>query len=191
MQSHKQGQAIGREAFAALFEQYKNLVYKTAYLMLGDRQDAEEALQEVFVLVYKSLPGYDPRKGAFSTWLYRVCMNYCLNLRRKRRVETRPLDDAHPALLTGWMGGLAEMADREEVREAIAQLNEDQRAAVVLRYYFDLSYQEIAQILDVPLGTVKSRLDRSLRLMRRLLGEQNGAVTPGMASKEEVRNEML
>ena len=73
-----------REAFAILFEQYKNLVYKTAYLMLGETTEAEDALQEVFVQVYRSLSGFDHQKAAFTTWLYRVTVNYCLNRRRKK-----------------------------------------------------------------------------------------------------------
>jgi RNA polymerase sigma factor (sigma-70 family) len=67
-------QSDDREAFAVLFEQYKNLVYKTAYLMLGETAEAEDALQEIFVQVYKSLSGFDPGKAKFTTWLYRVTL---------------------------------------------------------------------------------------------------------------------
>ena len=79
-----------REAFAALFEQYKNLVFRSAYLILENVHDAEDALQEVFVLVYKSLASFDPGKGAFSTWLYRITINYCLNQRRKTILACDP-----------------------------------------------------------------------------------------------------
>ncbi|MBN1537520.1 MAG: sigma-70 family RNA polymerase sigma factor [Anaerolineales bacterium] len=72
-------------SFAGLFERYKNLVYKTATLMLDDPAEAEDALQEVFVLVYKSLSAYHPERGAFSTWLYRITINQCLMRKRKRR----------------------------------------------------------------------------------------------------------
>jgi RNA polymerase sigma factor (sigma-70 family) len=75
--------AIDEAVFAALFEQYKNLVYKTAFLLLEDTAEADEALQEVFVAVYHSYASYDPQKGAFSTWLHRNTVNYCLGRRRK------------------------------------------------------------------------------------------------------------
>ena len=84
-------QSGDREAFAALFEQYKNMVYKTAYLVLGDSSEAEDALQEVFVQIYKSLGQFDSRKAAFTTWLYRVTFNYCLNHRRKMRLQRNNL----------------------------------------------------------------------------------------------------
>src|SRR5512142_275952 len=86
-------QDIDEAAFANLFERYKRLVYKTAYLMLGDRAEADDALQEVFVRVYQSLASFDSRKGAFTTWLYRITLNYCLGHHRKRRISTEPLDD--------------------------------------------------------------------------------------------------
>jgi RNA polymerase sigma-70 factor (ECF subfamily) len=92
-------QAGDREAFAALFEQHKNLVYKTAYLILGDAHEAEDALQEVFLLVHKSLPSFDPRKGAFTTWLYRVTLNFCLNHRRRRQHHSS-LEDKTPTPAT-------------------------------------------------------------------------------------------
>jgi RNA polymerase sigma-70 factor (ECF subfamily) len=183
VQPDHSGRTGDQEAFAALFEQHKNLVYKTAYLMLGNPQDAEEALQEIFVLVYRSLPGYDPRKGAFTTWLYRVSMNYCLNQRRNRRVETRPLDEAEQAI--AGRSNPVDTAERDAVREAIAGLGPDQRAVVILRYYFELPYQEIAEVIGAPLGTVKSRLERALRALRRMLEAQDAIIPERLSSSAE------
>ena len=87
-------QSGDREAFAALFEQYKNLVYKTVYLLLGDVHEADDALQEVFLSVHKSLPSFDPHKGAFAIWLYRVTLNFCLNHRRRKNHAS--LEDISP-----------------------------------------------------------------------------------------------
>ena len=98
MQIISRAQSGDREAFAILFEQYKNLVYKTAYLMLGESSEAEDALQEIFLQVYKSLSGFDPGKAKFTTWLYRITFNYCLNHRRKKRTLTLRLDEISPAL---------------------------------------------------------------------------------------------
>jgi len=162
-------QSGDREAFAILFEQYKNLVYKTAYLMLGESAEAEDALQEIFLQVYKSLSGFDPSKAAFTTWLYRVTFNYCLNHRRKKRPFTLPLEDMSLALTSEFPG--SQLADEEILQQAIGKLTDRQRAVVILRYFWDLPYAEIAQILDVPLGTVKSRIDLALKTLRKVLKE--------------------
>lgn len=175
-------QSGDREAFAALFEQYKNLVYRTAYLMLEESTDAEDALQEIFVQIYKSLSGFDPRKATFTTWLYRVTFNYCLNRRRKKHPFTLPLEEISPALKSEFPG--AQLADEELLQQAIGKLTDRQRAVVILRYFWDLPYAEIAQILDVPLGTVKSRLDLALKTLRKVIEEQES--DKGSVSQMEV-----
>jgi RNA polymerase sigma factor (sigma-70 family) len=175
-------QSGDREAFAILFEQYKNLVYKTAYLMLGESSEAEDALQEIFVQVYKSLSGFDPGKAAFTTWLYRVTFNHCLNQRRKKGPFTLPLEDISPALKSEFPG--AQMAEEEIIQQAIAKLTDKQRAIVILRYFWDLSYAEIAQIMDVPLGTVKSRLNLALKTLRK--GIEGQESDEGSVSQMEV-----
>ncbi len=157
---------VDQAAFAELFERYKRLVYKTAYLMLGDSAEADEALQEVFVLVYKSLASFDPHKGAFTTWLHRITINYCLGRRRKRRVLTEPLEEARLMQSNETLEvGLLKSAERQEVRRAIMALSEKQRAVIILRYYWDLPYNEIAQVLAIPVGTVKSRIDLALKTL--------------------------
>jgi RNA polymerase sigma-70 factor, ECF subfamily len=175
-------QSGDREAFAILFEQYKNLVYKTAYLMLGESSEAEDALQEIFLQVYKSLSGFDPGKAAFTTWLYRVTFNYCLNHRRKKRPLTLELENV-PATLKSEFPS-AQMAEEEVLQQAIGKLTDKQRVVVILRYFWDLPYAEIAQILDVPLGTVKSRIDLALKTLRKVIeGQEAGK---GSVSQMEV-----
>jgi RNA polymerase sigma-70 factor (ECF subfamily) len=171
LQSISRAQSGDREAFANLFEQYKNLVYKTAYLMLGESADAEDALQEIFVQVYRSLSGFDPGKGAFTTWLYRVAFNYCLNHRRKRRPFTLPLEDLSRTLSSEFPG--AQLAEEQVLQQAIGTLTDKQRAVVILRYFWALPYAEIAQILEIPLGTVKSRIDLALKTLRKVLEESD------------------
>ena len=166
----RRSQAGDEVAFAALFHEYKNLVYKTAYLMLGNAGDAEDALQEVFVQVHRSLATFQPSKGAFTTWLHRITMNRCLNRRRKRRLFTLSLDKVSPASLTGHSSSFeSRLAEEETVQQALNRLSEKQRAVVILRYYWDLSYAEMAQILDIPVGTVKSRLNLALKTLRKKL----------------------
>jgi len=159
--------------FAELFEQYKNLVFKTALLMLDNAEQAEEALQEVFILVYRSLHLYDPRKGALTTWLYRITINYCLGQHRKQRLDCLPLEEEQlpencpPVELNG-----SAFAEREAMLQAIHQLGEKLQVVVILRYYWELPYAEIAEILEIPNGTVKSRIDLAIRSLRKIVTAQ-------------------
>jgi RNA polymerase sigma-70 factor, ECF subfamily len=177
-------QAGDRQAFAALFEQYKNLVYKSAYLMLGDAHDAEDVLQEVFVLVHRSLSTYNLHRGAFSTWLHRITINYCLNHRRRRSLVSVSLDEVVSA--SEFPG--AQLAEEEAVWQAIRRLSDKQQAVVILRYYWELSYAEVAQILEIPLGTVKSRLDLALKTLRQSLEKQEfrSGSAPGVEACDEM-----
>jgi RNA polymerase sigma-70 factor (ECF subfamily) len=166
----RRSQAGDEGAFSDLFHKYKNLVYKTAYLMLDNADDAQDVLQEVFIQVHKSLSSFQPSKGAFTTWLYRITVNHCLNRRRKRHLLVLPFDQVSPALLTDPTSSLErQSADEQATQQALSQLSEKLRTVLILRYYWELSYAEIAQILDVPVGTVKSRLNLALKTMHKKL----------------------
>lgn len=159
--------------------------------MMDDPAEADDVLQEVFILVYKSLSTYDPEKGAFTTWLHRITVNCCLMQRRKRRFLVLPLDNLrHSAsgksLETTW----AELDEKEGVMQAIRRLSDKQRAVVILRYFWNLPYDEIARILDIPLGTVKSRLDGSLRRLRQFLSVSNNEIFANPSSEMEVDHEL-
>ena len=162
------------DAFADLYRQYKNLVYKTALLMLGDPSDADDALQEIFVRVIQSWPTYDPTKGAVTTWLYRMTVNHCLNKRR----DKRPMLSLDERRLTHGQNGNHRVTEiqverDDSLRHALFRLSPKLRAAVVLRYYWDLSYSEIADVLQIPIGTVRSRLNLAHRRLRRQLATEN------------------
>lgn len=162
-------QAGDQQAFAALFDQYKNLVYRTAVLLLDDSDDADEALQEVFLKVYRSLSSYQPEKGAFTTWLYRITTNHCLNQRRRKRIGRVSLGlarrDNHRSVLTPE----SRLEEDQALQKALHALSDKLRAVIVLRYYGGLSYAEISDSLDIPIGTVKSRLDLAIKNLRREL----------------------
>jgi RNA polymerase sigma-70 factor (ECF subfamily) len=162
----RRSQAGDERAFAELFEQYKNLVYKTAYLMLGEPQEAEDALQEVFLRVHRSLNSFRPSKGAFSTWLHRITVNYCINQTRKRRLRFLPITQVHPEQMPSQPSPESRLGEEDSVAQAMRDLSSRLRAVVVLRYYWDMSYAEIAQTLGIPLGTVKSRLNAALSALR-------------------------
>jgi len=167
-------------AFEALFQQYQGLVFKTAYLMTGNREEAKDVLQEVFVTVWKSRHTFNPAKGKITTWLHRITVNRCVSKHRKKQAPTFSLEKVR-------MGGfdLVEIRNSELPEElaqsrleyerlikAMNSLDSKHRPALILRYFNDLSYDEIAQVLDIPLGTVKSRINQALKSLRGQLGIQ-------------------
>ena len=177
-------QAGDQAAFGLLFDRYKNLVYRTAYLILGDPDEADEALQEVFLKVYRSLSSYQPAKGAFTTWLYRITTNDCLNrLRRRKRERLVPLDLAHDDNPLASLPQDGSLEVDQDLHMALGRLSDKLRVVIVLRYYGKLSYAEIAESLSIPIGTVKSRLNLGLRTLRRELEEHT---SESSAEEDEV-----
>ena len=156
-------------AFEALLRRHQDRVYRIAYRMLGDREDAEDVTQDVAVQVWRVLSSFAGR-STFSTWLYRVVVNRCLNHRRRRR-ETRPLlDTDHPATL-GPEDRVIDAGRVDATAAAIAGLPPDQRAALVLFQVEGLSYREVAAILDISEAAVRSRLERARRNLLHALRE--------------------
>jgi RNA polymerase sigma-70 factor (ECF subfamily) len=157
-------QAGDQEAFAALYQRYGALVYRTAYLLLGDAGHAEELVQDVFVRMHGSLVHYHPERGAFSTWLHSITVHTCLNVRRRRLWGWLSLDRARaegielPARDLLPLDLALRGEEQRRIWRAVQRLPIKLRAAVVLRYYHDLSYEELSQVLACPLGTVRSRL---------------------------------
>jgi RNA polymerase sigma-70 factor (ECF subfamily) len=154
-----------QQAFALIFDQYKNLVYKTAYLILNDAHEADDALQETFLKAYHALGRYQSDKGAFSTWLYRITVNQCRNQQRQKEGIFRFLNTNKASDETEQSSPSPEfeLGEEQALHQALARLSPKLRVVIILRYFLDLSYAEIAQILGLPLGTVKSRLNMALK----------------------------
>ena len=162
-----------KDAFEALFHQYQGMVLKTARMMTGSGVEAEDVLQEVFVKVWKFHNSFNPEKGAIATWLHRITMNLCVDGSRKKRPVFVPLDAVE---LSDMSAGIREddrLMNEWEYRElmgTVDSLDARHRSVIVLRYFNELSYGEIAQVLDIPLGTVKSRINQALKILRERLG---------------------
>jgi RNA polymerase sigma-70 factor (ECF subfamily) len=155
-----------QRAFERLFDEHKNLVYKTAYLILDDPSEAEDALQEIFLRAYRYLGRYDPSKGAFTTWIYRISVNHCLSQRR-RLARFLPWRERIDASVDATIED--DFAESQRLQNALTELSPKLRAILVLRFFLDLSYAEMAQVLEIPLGTVKSRLHLALSKARQEL----------------------
>jgi RNA polymerase sigma-70 factor (ECF subfamily) len=156
-------------AFTILVERHERRVYNLAYRMLGRPEDAADATQEVFLTCLRKLSGFRGT-SAFTTWLHRVAVNQCYEMLRKR-VRERP-EEEPPEPVPG--PDLAEAAATAvDVHRALQKVPEEFRAVLVLHDVQGVPYQEIAETLGAPLGTVKSRLHRGrVALARALRGEQ-------------------
>ncbi len=158
-----------KTAFGRLIEAYQTPVYNLAYRMLGNSGEAEEAAQEAFIRAYTRLGSYDPAHK-FSTWLLSITSNYCIDQIRKRRAVLLSLDEPlapHPALHSeADKGPEGQMINQERealVQRMLGQLPAEYREAVVLRYWYDMSYEEIADMQQTSVSAVKSRLFRARR----------------------------
>jgi len=156
-------------AFDALVARYSSWVYHLAYRMTGDPDDAEDVAQEAFVRVFKAIRRYR-RGAAFSTWLYRVVMNACLDELKRRQRRPVPLSavvepDAPPPEQADPSADPLAIAQQRErqaaIRRAIASLPAHHRAVLVLCDLQGMSYEEAAQVIGARVGTVKSRLNRA------------------------------
>jgi RNA polymerase sigma-70 factor (ECF subfamily) len=169
------------DAFSQLVERYQDRVYTLCYRNLGDRQEAEDVAQEVFIALYRSLARFRG-ESKLSTWVYRVTVNHCKNRRlyQHRRAAHRhePLegtrgDEGPPRQLASKDAGTDRSTHRSEAERllnlALDQMDDRHRSILVLRDIHDLSYEEISEALDLPRGTVKSRLHRARLELARIL----------------------
>jgi RNA polymerase sigma-70 factor (ECF subfamily) len=153
-------------------EQHSDRVFRLAYRLTGNRHDAEDLTQEVFVRVFRSLDSYTP--GTFEGWLHRITTNLFLDgARRRQRIRFDALSEERAARLPSAAATPdAAYADRtfdDDVEQALATLPPDFRAAVVLCDVEGLSYEEVATIMGAKLGTVRSRIHRGRTMLRRAL----------------------
>ncbi|HSJ55923.1 MAG TPA: sigma-70 family RNA polymerase sigma factor [Anaerolineae bacterium] len=159
-----------RKAFGQLVRAYERPVYNLTYRMLGDPAEAEDAAQETFLRAYAKLATYQPGRK-FVNWVLSIASHHCIDrLRRRQRAPQLSLDGPSPPV---WLASDAPQPDqvvskkeqRERVRRVLDALPPDYRAAVVLRYWYDLSYREIAETMDTTESAIKSRLHRARQMM--------------------------
>lgn len=159
------------QAFAQLMERYAGAVFNLAYRMLGDASEAEDASQEIFLRAYTNLERFDQARK-FSTWLLSIGSNYCIDRLRRRRFAWLTLDDAVAAVPSPARGPERSALEREErdaVQQALLRLPPVYREIAILRYWNDLSYEEIVQATGLPESTIKTRLHRARRMLAEAL----------------------
>lgn len=160
-------QASDQAAFSELLATHERAVYNLCYRMVGSAAEAEDAAQETFLRAFTQLYRYD-RNRPFKTWLLAIASHHCIDRLRRRRLQFVSLDDepveSHPALRTRQAGPEESALRREQSRELqalLAGLAPESRNAVVLRYWYDWSYEEIAAATGATVSSVKSRLHRA------------------------------
>ena len=165
------------EAFNWIVRHWERKIYNLAWHMLGNREDAQDIVQETFLSVFKSIRNLR-EPGSFATWLYKITLNHCRARRKSRSSillaqdpisdrtddETEPLND-----MPAPGNGSDSLEARDIIRKALADLSEDHRTAIVLKEYVGLSLEELANVMSCPLSTAKSRLYHGLRDVQRNL----------------------
>ena len=169
-------------ALGDLFDRHQRLVYRTAVGITGDEQVASDLLQDVFLRVHRFARHIDPDRP-LEPWLYRTTANLTYTWMKRHNRWLRPLEEVAEWLAGSKKQSPAYVAETEQewrdIRKAIASLSLQQRVVVVLYYINDLSLQEISEILDAPVGTIKSRLFYGRQALKRYLetdGEGHGEV---------------
>ncbi len=184
-----------QDAFGVLVRLHQRPIYNLALRMLRDSEEAYEATQEVFLAAWQGLQGFRGQ-ARFATWLYRIAYNYCLRVTESRRRDSAARaellaesarEQRPEQRISAEHAQHAEQELREAVRAEIASLPAKYRAVLVLRHLQELSYEEMAQVMRVPIGTVKTQLFRARALLKERLEHLDHARTAGMARAGELR----
>lgn len=157
------------DAFEILLRRHEKAIFNLVYRMLGDYDDAAETAQETFLSAYRAI-GQFRGEANFSTWLYRIALNHANTRRKSRNAREHRLVPIDTTEVNDTQLGPAETLEKKEIRERVQQaLNElepEDAAVILLRDMQDSPYEEVARVLDVPVGTVKSRLHRARRALK-------------------------
>ena len=172
-------------AFSQLYDRYRRPVYSTVCRIVQDSEEAQDATQEIFVKVYRSLHSWNSQKAKFSTWLYRLAANHaidCWRVRRRRAESQMPEESVEGVLREEALGQAIrspyhEVESKEkvgEIRRCVDSLPDLQKKVFILRYFRELKLEEIADMESCSLGTVKTSLFRATQAVRRTMRRSRG-----------------
>lgn len=169
-----------QEAFAEIVYSFQDAVYNLCYRMLGERTEAEDASQEAFIRAYNNLDRYDIERS-FKTWLLSIASNHCIDRLRKRRLKYLSLDEPLPGHMQ--LSLTSEQSNPEQevlhnqrserIQALLDELAPNDRAGIILKYWYDYSYAEIAEALDTSESAVKSRLFRARRALAEMMNSND------------------
>jgi RNA polymerase sigma-70 factor, ECF subfamily len=164
------------EAFGEIVETFQNPVYNLCYRMLGNPQEAEDAAQETFWRAYQALNRYDQSRS-FATWLLSIAAHYCIDQQRKKKLPSFSIE----LLPEGNVAGSIETPEKtyflseeeQHLHKMLGELAPDDKAAIVLRYWYDFSEKEISDTLNLSVSAVKSRLHRSRKKLAQIISDND------------------
>jgi RNA polymerase sigma-70 factor (ECF subfamily) len=174
------------EAFSQLYDRYRQRIFSTVYRIVQDTAESQDATQEVFIKLYRSMSEWNPSKAKFSTWLFRMTANHAIDCWRskRRRLESQiPNDsDGEPvkdiavdeAVLSSPLGALEQQESIARIRKCVDGLPDLQKKVFHLRYFQEMKLEEIAKMEECSLGTVKTSLFRATHSVRRALRRMEG-----------------
>jgi len=162
-----------KDAFAVLAAKHRDAMYSFALRMLGDREEAYDAAQETFIRAYTRLDTFDQSRR-FRSWLFAIAANICTDLLRRRGKPSISLDDSPPiGVSAGDEASPADAIDKRELQRTIAaafqHLDRAERTVIILKHIHGFTYEEIAEMTDIPVGTAKSHTHRARRKLAELL----------------------
>ncbi len=179
------------QRYGILVDRYSARIINLAYMMVGDRHDAEDIAQDAFVRAYKALPRFE-RKAKFSSWLYQIALNLCKDYLKAKSRHAKSVDDEHLESLDGNPRDEAQLVILEEelsekMREVIRTLPYLYRESFVLRHLQGMEYEEVASITGVPADTVRVRAYRAREMLREKMAPAVDTFWREKAAKEKVR----
>ena len=168
-----------QQAYTEILQKYRAPLYNLLYRMVRNKIDTEDLVQEAFIKAFNSLASFND-DFAFSTWLYKIAINNCIDFFRKKKLKTYPIDkpiESKDGNIKREFPDVSYQPDKfllskekdKLIEEAIQNLPEKYRVAIVLRHNEDKSYEEISEIMDIPLGTVKARIFRAREMLKKHL----------------------
>lgn len=168
-----------RRSFEALYDRFSGLLFSTCYRVLNNQEAAEDTLQDVFIQIWEKAPFYDPARGKPLSWAVTLTRNKAIDRLRSAQRRQRLQENMQSESETfdqfddgSSFDAVASVETSKLVREAITQLSNDQREAIELAFFSSLTQMEIAERLNVPLGTVKARIRRGMVKLRDVLSAQ-------------------
>jgi RNA polymerase sigma-70 factor (ECF subfamily) len=193
----QQAREGSQTAFTQLVEAYQSPIYNLAYRMLGNAVEAEDAAQETFIRAYRRLNTYDPSRK-FSSWLLSIASHYCVDVLRRRRMNYLSFDELPPMIELSMPRAMQPeqvVLHRQQagaVQQLLDLLPPSYRTPVVLRYWYDMSYREIAETMDVTESTIKTRLHRArAKLAQLALAQKTDDKTQPHANQQAVKGAVI
>ena len=183
-------------AFTLLVEAYQTPVYNLAYRMLGNMVEAEDAAQETFIRAYRRLDTYDPSRK-FSSWLLAIASHYCVDMLRRRRVNYMSFDELPPMVELSMPRNtqpeqvVVSQQQADTVQRLLDTLPASYRTPVILRYWYDMSYREIADAMGVTESTIKTRLHRARARLAQQVAVKTGENAQYNANQPAVKGAMI